>query len=100
MMARDIKGDHVTFGPSGRFLRLFEDGETSTAYGIHEYLYEDRMFADGERYRSMGCIIVKKDIMNILDATFSINEGKFDVVTQYGISDPVVMMPEETIAGK
>jgi hypothetical protein len=37
----------------------------------------------------MGCIIVKKDIMDILDATFSVNEGVIDVVTQYGIAEPL-----------
>lgn len=89
--SRDIKGDHITFGPSGRFLRLYKHGEDSTAYGIHEYAYEDRMFAEGERYRSMGCIVVKKEMMDIIDATYSINEGILDVITAYGIDDPVHM---------
>lgn len=83
---RDIKGDRITFGPSGRFLRFFR-GDESSPYGIHEYAYEDRMFT-GDRYWSMGCVIVKKEVMDILDATFATNEGVIDVVTKYGITDP------------
>jgi hypothetical protein len=88
IMARTIKGDRTTFGPSGRFLRLFDDDE-QTAYGFHEYKYEDRMFDDQPRFKSMGCIIVKQEIMDILDRTFAVNEGVIDVVTRYGVEAPV-----------
>lgn len=84
---RDIKGDRITFGPSGRFLRFFR-GDESSPYGIHEYAYEDRMFA-GDRFGSMGCVIVQKEIMNILDQTFAVNEGVIDVVTKFGVADPI-----------
>lgn len=84
---KDIKGDHITFGPSGRFLRLFYKDE-STAYGFHEYGFEDRMFDDQPRFKSMGCIIVKKDMMDILDKTFAVNEGNVNVVTKFGVSEP------------
>ena len=30
-----IQGDRITFGKTGRFLRLYKDGDTHTAYGIH-----------------------------------------------------------------
>jgi hypothetical protein len=90
IQAKDIKGDHITFGPSGRFLRLFWKGE-STPYGFHEYGYEDRMFDDQPRFKSMGCIIVKKDIMDILDRTFAVNEGKISVITKFEISDPFTL---------
>lgn len=86
--SKDIKGDHITFGPSGRFLRLYWNDE-STPYGFHEYGYEDRMFDDQPRFKSMGCVIVKKDIMDILDRTFAVNEGNVEVVTKYGIENPV-----------
>lgn len=88
--ARTIKGDRTTFGPSGRFLRLFDDNE-QTAYGIHEYKYEDRMFSDQPRYKSMGCIIVKKEVMDIIDRTYAVNEGVIDVVTRYGVEEPVTL---------
>jgi len=84
---KNIKGDHITFGPSGRFLRLFYKDE-STPYGFHEYGYEDRMFDDQPRFKSMGCIIVKQDIMDILDQTYAVNEGKISVVTRYGTEEP------------
>ncbi|MDD5623681.1 MAG: hypothetical protein PHI23_03155, partial [Candidatus Peribacteraceae bacterium] len=53
VQSRHIKGDHITFGPSGRFLRLYHQGE-QTAYGIHEYAYEEQMFGDEIRFKSMG----------------------------------------------
>jgi len=87
--SRDIKGDHMTFGPSGRFLRLYKNGTEDTAYGIHEYGNEARMFAEGERYRSMGCIVVKQAMMDIIDQTYAENGNALDVVTAFGIEDPV-----------
>ena len=87
--SRDIKGDHITFGSSGRFLRLYKDGEESTAYGIHEYGYEEKMFSGDDRFKSMGCIIVKKAVMDILDATYTLNGEDIDVITQENIVEPV-----------
>lgn len=91
---KDIKGDHITFGPSGRFLRLFYKDE-STPYGFHEYGYEDRMFDDQPRFKSMGCIIVKRTVMDILDRTYAVNEGRIPVVTQYGVEEPMNVAFEE-----
>lgn len=84
----DTKGDRVTFGPTGRFLRLYKDGEENTAYGFHEHRDEAEFFATDapERYRSMGCIIVQHDMMNLLVLTFELN-GSVDVTTAYGIDD-------------
>lgn len=76
----EIKGDRVTFGKTGRFLRLSYD-EKGTPYGIHPYRYEDRMFAEGPRYRSMGCIIVTESMMDLLEETFKVNEESLRVVT-------------------
>jgi len=90
VQSKDIKGDHLTFGPSGRFLRLYR-GDEETAYGFHEYGYEDRMFDDQPRFKSMGCIIVKQAVMDILDQTFSMNEGTIDVITKFGVEEPVTL---------
>jgi hypothetical protein len=86
--SKDVKGDRITFGPTGRFLR-FTWKEEETPYGVHEYAHEDWMFAEGPRYRSMGCVIVKKEIMDILDRTYAVNEGIIDVVTKFGVTDPL-----------
>jgi len=89
--SKDIKGDRITFGPSGRFLRLYKDGEERTAYGIHEYGYEEEMFEKrDDRFQSMGCVIVRTDMMDILDATFALNEEEgMQVFTRYGIDAPI-----------
>lgn len=83
-----VKGDRVTFGKEGRFLRMYKDGEEHTSYGFHEHRDEKGMFSDDpeKRYRSMGCVIVRHDIMDILVQTFEQN-GSIDVTTQYGVDD-------------
>jgi hypothetical protein len=82
-----IKGDRLTFGPSGRFLRLYKDGVDHTAYGFHEYGKEDEIFLGLDtRFRSMGCIIVRAPIMDLLVDTFEQN-GSIDVITEYGIDN-------------
>lgn len=82
----DIKGDRITFGPTGRFVRLYKDGTENTAYGIHEYKYEDKMFSENERFGSMGCVIVRKKIMDVIEETFNVNDGDFEVITKHGIA--------------
>jgi len=85
--SKHIKGDRLTFGPSGRFLRLYKDGEDRTAYGFHEYGQEDEIFSGMDtRFRSMGCIIVRVPIMDLLVSTFEQN-GSIDVITVKGIYD-------------
>ena len=75
-----IKGDRRTFGVSGRFIRLFRDGENSP-YGIHSYYKEDQwMNADG-RYFSMGCILVTEEMMDIVEQTFTLTGKKLSVIT-------------------
>jgi hypothetical protein len=88
--SKDIKGDRITFGPTGRFVRLYEDGE-ETAYGIHEHRSEEVMFARDIRYQSMGCIIVRTAMMDIVERTFDVNaeSGGFAVITRYGVEDAV-----------
>lgn len=84
----DVKGDRITFGPSGRFLRLYKDGQR-TAYGLHEHRDEEEMFAleASKRFRSFGCIIVTKDMMDLLVNTFLHNGGSLDVISQHGVED-------------
>lgn len=84
-----IKGDRVTFGPSGRFLRLYKDGSLHTAYGFHEHRDEQEMFAEGasERFRSMGCIIVTAQMMDLIVATWEVNEESMAVISQHGIEN-------------
>lgn len=82
----NVKGDRVTFGSRGRFLRLFHNGQP-TPYGIHSFLYEDRMFA-GDRYGSMGCIISKDSILDIIEETYHINGDYLKVTTVEGF-DPI-----------
>lgn len=93
-LSKEIKGDRVTFGPTGRFIRLFKDGSENTAYGIHEYKYEDKIFSENNRFGSMGCIIVQKPIMDLMERTFDLNEGALPVVTQYGINSALFALQE------
>jgi len=90
VQSEDIKGDRITFGPTGRFLRLYQDGEEHTAYGIHEHAAEEVMFARESRFGSMGCIIVRSAMMDILEATYRLNEETgMPVFTRYGVEEPI-----------
>lgn len=80
----DIKGDRVTFGPTGRFLRLYRNGEERTAYGIHGHRDAKQMLEDAYRFRTMGCIVVSEEILDILERTFILNEERLPVTTVYG----------------
>ena len=85
MKSMHIKGDRLTFGPSGRFLRLYKDGVDRTAYGFHEYGQEDELFLGLDtRCRSMGCIVFRVPIMDLLVATFEQN-WSIEVESLYGI---------------
>lgn len=79
------KSDRTTFGPSGRFLRLYANGEEYTAYGIHEHRSEERMFGEELRFQSMGCIIVQSAVLDIIENTYRINGEELEVVTQAGM---------------
>ena len=88
--SKHIKGDRMTFGHTGRFIRLYKDGEENTAYGIHEYGAEDVMFARDTRYQSMGCIIVKRAMMDVIERTYDLNaEQGMSVITRHGIEGPI-----------
>lgn len=82
----DLKKDRMTYGPSGRFLRLFRNGDIRTSYGIHEHGEEASLFDENpaQRFRSMGCIIVQEDMMDIIVDTFEKNSSELPVITRYG----------------
>jgi hypothetical protein len=92
--SRHIKGDRITYGGSGRFLRLYKDGEEYTHYGIHTHAYEDVFFArdPDKRFRSMGCIIVKENIYDIIEETYSLNGERLQVTTKYGLDGDEIAM--------
>jgi len=88
-----IKGDRVTFGQTGRFLRLYKNGQTRTAYGIHSHRDGVQMLSEDDRFRSMGCIIVSEDMLNTIEQAYEFNSGNLSVKTLYG--DPFVMLVAE-----
>ena len=77
----DVKGRSMTFGETGTFVRLYEDDGEQTAYGIHSHLTFKKMLAEGDRYRSMGCILVDEDVLRLIVETFDLSGGKLDVTT-------------------
>lgn len=94
----EVKGDRTTFGPSGKFFRLYDEGE-KTAYGIHTYKYEEGMF-EGVRYRSMGCIIIREAMLPIIEKTFALNDNKLNVKTVYGFDSLIAQANVEMAAQK
>lgn len=86
VLTMETKGDRRTFGPRGTFLRFFYQGE-KTAYGIHAHHQGDEMLADDERFRSMGCIIVSEDVMDLLTETFRLSGDRIAVRTVFGFDE-------------
>jgi hypothetical protein len=79
----DVKGRSMTFGETGTFMRLYdEDGQT--AYGIHSHLTFQKMLDEGDRYRSMGCVLVSEDMLKLILKTYELNGNTLDVVTTFG----------------
>lgn len=83
---QEVKGDRTTYGEDGIFIRLFYKNER-TNYGIHAYK-EDRLH-EGDRYRSMGCIVPRRADLALILKTFELNPGAFYVVTAKNVADPV-----------
>lgn len=82
----DLKDDHTTFGPTGRFLRLYTDDGSSTNYGIHSHSSADEFLESGNRYRSMGCIIVSEQMLNIIEQTYMLNGGSLRLLTSHKVA--------------
>ena len=92
----DKKGDHITFGKSGRFLRLNKhagDDDDESAYGIHSHAYADKMLGRADRYRSMGCVIVTENMLDVIEATFRLNADRLRVVTVNGLGEELATLP-------
>jgi hypothetical protein len=79
-----IQGDRVTFGKSGRFLRLYKEGKTYTHYGIHSFKNIDDWLESEDRYRSLGCVVVQDEMMNILEKIYELNGESLKVTTTAG----------------
>ncbi len=85
-----IHGDRITFGKTGRFMRLYIDGK-STAYGIHATDNIDDILAADDRYKSMGCILVSNAVLDILEETYALNGNTLEVVTTKGIDEALMV---------
>lgn len=77
---KNIQGDRVTFGPSGEFLRLYNNGKR-TAYGIHGYKYFEQEIDKGTKFLSMGCLLVSDSVLDTIEASFLANGGDLEVIT-------------------
>lgn len=93
-MTKETKGDRTTFGKDGTFIRLFMADDTErTAYGIHAHRSIDVMLAEADRFRSMGCILVSYDMLDLISETFELNNQTLPVVTVYGFGDDIANGP-------
>ena len=77
----NIQYDRITFSESGKFLRLYSNGETRTSYGIHGHAYFDSMIQKDTKFQSMGCILVSDEILDMIEASFHANENSLKVLT-------------------
>lgn len=92
--SQEVKGDRITFGRQGKFLRLFKGSDDDrTPYGIHSHAYAEQMLLGQDRFRSMGCIIVSDPVLDVLVATFELNAKRLDVVTVYGLGEELDTEP-------
>ncbi len=76
-----IKRDRWTFGKTGRFIRMYKNGTEYTPYGIHPFGREDAMFRVAGRYGSMGCIILREAMVDVIQETIRANGGEMKVRT-------------------
>jgi hypothetical protein len=90
--ARNTSPDRITFGKEGRFLRLYKDGTDYTSYGIHDYAYLEEILEQGTegRFFSMGCVLVRKPILNLLEKIYELNGGALEVATVYGLDATLI----------
>lgn len=84
------QGDRITFGKDGTFLRLYKNGKERTAYGIHGHRYFQQMLAEGDPYRSLGCVLVADDVVKKVQKAYELNSKELTVVTVYGIDESTV----------
>lgn len=86
----DTQGDRITFGKEGTFLRLFRHGKTSTPYGIHTHASIDHFLASENHFRSLGCILVTKPVLDMLQRAYEINGKSLKVVTAFGVDETLL----------
>lgn len=99
--AKDTQSDRIMFGKTGRFFRLYVDGER-TSYGIHGYAYFQKWLKEEDRYKSYGCIVVSEEILDILDTTYA-KAGKTIRVTTMSGTQPFLdklALHEQKIEGE
>jgi L,D-transpeptidase catalytic domain len=82
----ETKGRSMTFGEKGTFVRLYDKNDERTAYGIHSHLTFQKMLEEGDRYRSMGCVLVSEDILTVIVKTFKTNGQTLSVKTVHGVA--------------
>ncbi len=79
--SKNIQSDRITYAQSGEFLRLYHQGER-THYGFHGHRDAEVMMTDDlGRFRSMGCVIVRDDILDLLEEEYLVNDQNLKVVT-------------------
>ena len=96
VLSEQIKGDRITFGKLGRFLRLSRigaDGTEETPYGIHSHASIERMLARQDRYASMGCILVSDEALSRITETFERSGHTLNVRTVDGLGEELVTAP-------
>jgi hypothetical protein len=76
--------DKTDFGQTGLFLRLYRDGVTKTAYGIHSHKNIAAWLKSPERYKSYGCIVVTESVLALIDQTYKMNGNSLEVYTTNG----------------
>lgn len=89
VLSTTVQPDRTTFGPTGWFLRLYDDGER-TSYGIHSHRSIAKMLDQDKRYESMGCVLVTDDILAFVTQSYYLNGNTLDVVTVNGIDDSLL----------
>jgi hypothetical protein len=80
-----IQTDHGTFGKTGLFLRLSSSGDPESHYGIHATGNINDILKKDDRYKSMGCILVSDDVLDILAQTYALNSNTLSVATIHGL---------------
>ncbi len=87
---KEIKGDRITFGDRGIFLRLFDQShqtESRTPYGIHSHRSITKMLKLDDRFKSMGCVLVSDEVLDILMSIMKQSEQGMPVLTTFGFGD-------------
>lgn len=81
---KNIQPNRYTFGPTGEFLRLYFEGNR-TLYGIHSHKYYQNMLDDGNVFRSMGCILVSDEVLDVIEESFRANDNNLRVITKQNV---------------